>query len=154
MQTFLPIASFRKSARCLDNKRLGKQRVECKQILLCLGIPIGNHEPNNSNWRHHPAVLMWAGHEVALLVYAIVVCREWRRRGFRDNLETEFFAAYDKLRPTITHNAYPPWFRLRLLHASHRSNLLRKDFQHYRQFGWQEPVDLPYFWPTQERKSP
>ncbi|MFN7881952.1 MAG: pyrimidine dimer DNA glycosylase/endonuclease V, partial [bacterium] len=33
MQTFLPSPSFAESARILDNKRLGKQRVECKQIL-------------------------------------------------------------------------------------------------------------------------
>lgn len=33
MQTFLPYSSFEESAKCLDNKRLGKQRVEAKQIL-------------------------------------------------------------------------------------------------------------------------
>lgn len=33
MQTFLPYPEFIKSAQCLDNKRLGKQRVEAKQIL-------------------------------------------------------------------------------------------------------------------------
>jgi uncharacterized protein (DUF2132 family) len=32
MQTFMPYPSFRKSLDCLDNKRLGKQRVEAKQI--------------------------------------------------------------------------------------------------------------------------
>jgi len=33
MQTFLPSPSFKKSAQILDNKRLGKQRLEAKQIL-------------------------------------------------------------------------------------------------------------------------
>ena len=33
MQTFLPYADLRDSVVCLDNKRLGKQRVECLQIL-------------------------------------------------------------------------------------------------------------------------
>ena len=33
MQTFLPYKSFVKSLNCLDNKRLGKQRVEAMQIL-------------------------------------------------------------------------------------------------------------------------
>lgn len=152
MQTFLPLPSFRRSARCLDQKRLGKQRVECKQILLCLGVPIGAHEPNNSKWQNHPAVLMWAGHEVALLVYGIVVCREWIARGFNDSLAREFVTAYEHLRPTIAANRYPAWFRLKQFHASHRSNLLRKDFKHYSQFGWEEPVDLPYFWPTHNEK--
>lgn len=33
MNTFLPYPSFDESAKCLDYKRLGKQRVEAKQIL-------------------------------------------------------------------------------------------------------------------------
>ena len=33
MQTFLPYPDFKKSASCLDYKRLGKQRVEGLQIL-------------------------------------------------------------------------------------------------------------------------
>lgn len=36
MQTFLPYPSGRKSAKVLDNRRLGKQRVECLQILALL----------------------------------------------------------------------------------------------------------------------
>ena len=33
MQTFLPTSDFRESARLLDYKRLGKQRVEGMQLL-------------------------------------------------------------------------------------------------------------------------
>ena len=33
MQTFLPYKSFERSVQVLDNKRLGKQRVEAFQIL-------------------------------------------------------------------------------------------------------------------------
>lgn len=33
MQTFLPFPDFARSAKVLDNKRLGKQRIEAKQIL-------------------------------------------------------------------------------------------------------------------------
>lgn len=36
MQTFLPYGSYTESARCLDNRRLNKQRSECKQILNAL----------------------------------------------------------------------------------------------------------------------
>jgi hypothetical protein len=42
----------------------------------------------------------------------------------------------------------PPWWGDERLHASHRSNLLRKDPAHYGRFGWAEPPDLPYFWPA------
>lgn len=153
MQTFLPLPSFRRSARCLDNKRLGKQRVECKQILLCLGVGIGEHEPGPTRWRNHPAIVMWAGHELALLVYAIVVCRAWTARGFQDRLTDEFVTAYTRLRPTIDANRYPPWFGVPAFHASHRSNLLRKDFRHYSRFRWREPTDLPYLWPVQSQQK-
>jgi hypothetical protein len=148
MQTFLPLPSFRRSARCLDNKRLGKQRVECKQLLLCLDVAIGEHEPARSGWRNHPATRMWAGYEPALLVYSIVMCREWVRRGFNDKLTSEFMAAYNRVRPTVRKNKYPPWFGDYAFHASHRGNLLRKDMRHYGQFGWRESPDLPYIWPT------
>ena len=33
MQTFLPYSNFYKSAKVLDQKRLGKQRVEVLQLL-------------------------------------------------------------------------------------------------------------------------
>lgn len=36
MQTFLPFSDFKKSAESLDYRRLGKQRVECLQILAAL----------------------------------------------------------------------------------------------------------------------
>ena len=148
MQTFLPLPNLKASATCLDNKRLGKQRVECKQILLCLGIPIGDHRPNESRWRNHPAVQMWAGNEIALIVYSAVVCRVWRQRGFRDTLYDQFIAAYRLERGDAEFVPYPRWFGKKKFHASHRSNLLRKDSVHYGKFGWSEPDDLPYYWPA------
>lgn len=150
MQTFLPLPSFRRSAAVLDNKRLGKQRVECKQILLCLGVPVGAHAPGRKGWRNHPAVRLWVGHETQLAVYSAAVCAEWHRRGFKDTLLPQFMDVYNRLRPTILKNEYPPWFNCNEFHASHRSNLLRKDHAHYSQFGWTEPDDLPYFWPVVE----
>lgn len=42
----------------------------------------------------------------------------------------------------------PPWFGLEEFHASHRSNLLRKDFAFYSRYGWIEEDSLPYYWPT------
>jgi len=40
MQTFLPYADFKESAQCLDYRRLGKQRVEAKQIHRMEGIEL------------------------------------------------------------------------------------------------------------------
>ena len=44
----------------------------------------------------------------------------------------------------------PPWLGNEALHASHRSNLLRKDPGFYGRYGWTEPADLPYVWPVRQ----
>lgn len=150
MQTFLPYPSYTQSARHLDNKRLGKQRVECKQLLLALGRPIGFHSPGRTGWQNHPATRMWRGYEDALLLYSFVMCAEWRRRGFKDNLAPEFTLAFARQAVTAAtaQIARPPWAGNSDLYASHRSNLLRKDMLFYCKFGWTEPADLPYVWPV------
>lgn len=159
MQTFLPYPNIWASARCLDNKRLGKQRVECKQILIALGVDVGEHRGNRqSRWRNHPAVCMWRGHELALAEYAEIMCIAWRQRGFKDTLQEQFAEVIRMLGSLSAEQwrRYPehPWFTepnwlgYERLHASHRSNLLRKNRTHYGQFGWQESADLPYWWPV------
>lgn len=151
MQTFLPYPSYAKSARVLDNKRLGKQRVECKQILRALGVLIGGLRGSGRGWVHHPAVVMWRGYEHSLCNYAIAMCKEWRRRGFADSLLDEFVAAQRAIRGGWRlFRPRPAFVGNRAFHASHRSNLLRKDPNYYGQFGWVEPADLPYFWPGKD----
>ena len=157
MQTFLPLKSFRESARVLDDRRLGKQRVEAKQILIALGVDVGDHRGNpQSRWRHHPAVRMWRGFERALTLYASNVCEEWRRRGFRDSLLEQFHEASRSVLLAYCHEApssafaLPNWLGDAAVHQSHRSNLLRKNPEHYGQYGWAEPHDLPYHWPVPE----
>lgn len=143
MQTFLPLPSPAESAAVLDNRRLGKQRVEAKQILIALGVDVGEHRGNpQSRWRNHPAVRMWRGFERSLAHYAIAVCEEWRRRGFRDSLLDQFERAS---RGAV--GGTPPWLGVESVHESHRSNLLRKSPEFYGQYGWAEPHDLPYVWP-------
>lgn len=148
MQTFMPLPSFVESAAVLDNRRLGKQRVECKQILRALGIQIG--EPASrplTGWVNHPATRMWREYESALVTYAICVCNEWRRRGFEDSLLEQFERA-QRRGVWFRRTPMPPFLHREDFHASHRSNLLRKDPVHYGQFGWREPSDLPYVWPV------
>jgi hypothetical protein len=150
MQTFLPHPCFVESARCLDYRRLGKQRVECKQLLHALGVPVGGPlRDKPSSWRSHPATRMWQGHEYYLAVYAIEVCNEWRRRGYKDTLLPQFEdAAWSILQADDSEHEKPAWLGDNDFHASHRSNLLRKLPEHYGQFGWSEPNDLPYVWPA------
>lgn len=137
MQTFLPLSSYSDSARVLDYRRLGKQRVECKQIYNAL--------TNGGGWENHPAVRMWRGYENSLLGYMAHICMEWRMRGYNDTLEEW---ALQRLTPCsiIEH---PPWIGDKDFHDSHKSNLLRKDPDYYSQFKWDVPMDLPYVWPLQ-----
>jgi hypothetical protein len=151
MQTFLPCPSFNESARCLDYRRLGKQRVECKQILLALGVPVGEHQPKPTAWANHPAARMWRGHEFTLVEYAIEVCHEWIRRGYNDTLLPQFKECWWQIAWSSDRlMASPNWIGYDAFHASHRSNLLRKDRQHYGRFGWKEPADLEYVWPVEK----
>jgi hypothetical protein len=135
MQTFLPYPDFTKSARCLDRQRLGKQRVEVLQLLRALLVP-------GSGWANHPAAKMWRGREGCLAAYGVAICQEWKRRGYKDTCEFKIITLAD---PSM---CMPLWLGDPAFHASHRSNLLRKDADHYGQFGWTEPSDLPYVWPV------
>lgn len=129
MQTFLPYPDFAASARALDRARLGKQRVEARQLITAL--------TTGSGWSNHPAARMWRGHEGALAEYGDAMIEEWIQRGYRNTM------------PLLTESGPKPhWFGDPAFHAAHRSNLLRKDPTHYAQFGWAEPPDLPYVWPV------
>lgn len=132
MQTFLPFPDFLLSVRVLDNRRLGKQRVEAYTILRTL-------EGKTLGWAAHPAVKMWKGYEQALALYMNLCIEEWVCRGFRNTMKKK-----EVQEPII----YPPWFGDPAFHASHRSNLLRKDPDFYGQYGWKETPDLPYVWPS------
>ena len=79
MQNFLPHPDFDRSARAMDDRRLGKQRSEALTILRVLSGKV-------RGWRHHPAVLMWRGHERALRLYMNAVIKEWERRGFQNRM--------------------------------------------------------------------
>lgn len=149
MQTFLPYPDIRRSLACLDNRRLGKQRVETGQLLRSLGVPLpkidGTIPRNRRGWLNHPARLMWVGYERALCMYYNVSLDEWEHRGFRNSMP-RWYDHYS--RETRISFPFPSWYGDERLHASHRSNLLRKDPVYYGQFGWTEGPDLPYYWPT------
>jgi hypothetical protein len=155
VQTFLPYPDFTASAIALDQKRLGKQRVETIQVLRGLTVP-------GYGWRHHPAVKMWAGYEEALVRYGLDMCTVWCATGRADTcattLSTDLVTAGG---PALirTQEALaaagdvPPWLGDEALHLSHRSSLLRKDPAVYRPLFGDIPDDLPYVWPPSDRAA-
>ena len=149
MQTFLPYPDFERSARVLDARRLGKQRVECLQVLRGLTVP-------TYGWRHHPAVHMWRGHLEALGRYTLVVCGVWVEPGRADSVAATFTdelaaAGVDEVRTQdelTAAGALPSWLGDPGLHRSHQSALLRKDPVLYGPPFPGVPDDLPYVWPV------
>lgn len=138
MQTFLPYADFSLTAYALDYKRLGKQRVEVKQIFGALGKTSGG-------WVNHPAVKMWRGYETALAFYGVTICTEWIARGYNDSLLPEFV---QRVNGSTAPWSMPPWLGDDAFHLSHQSNLVRKLPQHYGDLFPDVPDDLPYVWPV------
>ncbi|MBP2703374.1 MSMEG_6728 family protein [Microbispora sp. RL4-1S] len=153
MQTFLPYPDFAATARVLDPRRLGKQRVEVIQVLRSLTVP-------GYGWRHHPVARMWAGYEEALVRYGLEVCSVWSAAGRADTcaatLTRELRALLGTAVPRTQEELaaagdLPPWLGDPALHLSHRSALLRKDPEFYRPLFPGEPDDLPYVWPRSDR---
>ncbi|RKS70986.1 hypothetical protein BZB76_5466 [Actinomadura pelletieri DSM 43383] len=154
MQTFLPHADFAATAGVLDQRRLGKQRVEAIQVLRGLTVP-------GYGWRNHPAVRMWTGYEEALVRYGLEICRSWCALGHRDTCAATLTAALAEVagieRPRdqerlAAAGELPPWLGDHALHLSHRSALVRKDPGFYGPIFPGVPADLPYVWPRSDRE--
>lgn len=151
------------TASQLDSPRLGKQRVEAKQIF-------------QGSFPHHPATKMWKGHEQALALYGHVMCSEWIKRGCMDTLRPYFENLYhehmDQVIEWVAQDPdgsdaipvinWPWWFGEPHMVASHRDKLLRKQPDHYRQYcggsaDWPgtQTVNrvLPYIWPDVEEEG-
>lgn len=129
MQVFIPFPVFQTSISCLDNRRLGKQRVECLQILRAIETP-------GYGYANHPVNNMWRNHTDALKYYCNLCIDEWIGRNFNNNM------VYYEVPNVIE----IPVFRDEV-YLSHRSNLLRKSPTHYAKLF--EPDlrnDLPYIW--------
>lgn len=134
-------------ARSLDPKRLGKQRVEAKQIL-------------QGSFPHHPATKMWAGHHPALAAYGWAMCSEWIANGWKDSLQGWF---RDQFGPGFKSVTWPWWFGHDAMVATHRSKLIRKLPQFYenhmangpyavefRYYQYAQDYRLPYIWPSMD----
>ncbi|SDR69191.1 hypothetical protein SAMN04488543_0063 [Friedmanniella luteola] len=149
MQTFVPFVDFVESARALDTKRLGKQRVEVIQIVRALTVP-------GYAWKSHPAVLMWQGYEEALGRYGLAMCEVWLERGFGDTCAATIAADLATFGvPHIRSEAelreaglLPPWLFDDAVRESHRSALVRKEPAFYRASFPDVRPDLEYVWPV------
>lgn len=90
MQVFRPYIDWKRSAAVLDDRRLGKQRVECKQVLNVILRRLGLIRDGKKGWINHPIVLMYFNRGkpfVRDLKGFFGACvEEWRRRGFSNSI--------------------------------------------------------------------
>lgn len=142
MQTFLPYKDAVKSAQALDDKRLGKQRVEAIQIARCLLHVV------ESRWKNHPAVKMWHGYEPFLIKrYLRAILDEWLHRGHSsEKCEEHYRQLFDIVKD---HPATKPWWLGEQLCITHRSRLIQKKPDHYSKIFVDTPDNLEYWWPVQ-----
>jgi len=137
MQIFLPYPDFRESLRVLDNKRLGKQRVETYQIISAITRRPKLDGTPYKGWLNHPCTIMWKDYVEALKVYMNISIEEWIGRGFKNTMEIE----------TIPKSfTYPPFIGNDRFHSSHIANLLKKEPEFYNKYGWIENPSDPYVW--------
>ena len=140
MNTFVPYADVIKSAKVLDNSRLNKQVLETVQILRVID---GEYKTNA--WKNHPAVVQWHDHEYKLAYYGLMMEQEANKRGIKANQKEELKSKMIGYAKEGRNVDYPTWWGFEPLHASHRSNLMRKDKKYYSQF-FDDEAGKPYIW--------
>lgn len=135
MQTFMPYPNFTDTFKCLDYRRLGKQRVEARQIWNII-----TDNTIKTGWTNHPAVNMWRGYDNALALYHNLCIIEWINRGYNNNMP---FLSVNK-----KNMIFPKWVGNKNFHSAHRQTLLYKNYEYYSQFEWEETPKYEYYWPT------
>ena len=139
MQTFLPYSDFVQTFECLDYKRLGKQRLEARQIWSFISGEFEKKNGRRSRWECHPAVKMWIGYEKALARYYNHCLKEWIKRGYNNTMQPI---------PSRGKVKMPEWMGRNSFHSAHRQTLLFKLPSWYSQFGWSEKPKYEYEWPV------
>lgn len=132
MQTFLPEKSYDRCAEVLDDKRLVKQLLECRQIMTALA-------GESRGWVNHPATKMWRGYEYELLKYAESIKNELMARNFK--WENNWRQIQDTFRRKFNGiGAYKPYWQTntdyhKKIMRTHRANLFLKNSEHYPEYS-------------------
>jgi hypothetical protein len=172
MQLFLVSENFAESARLLDYRRLGKERIEAFQVWQILKEleelnperldrraswevrkewlekAIRQKVDPTPRWKgnaRHPIVLMWTGYRNAVAHYYNCHLKEWEARGYK-NIKMKPITDYEEVEP-------PDWIEDVRLLETHRAALLqkeltRKEKPHYQllELFTKAPEFIDYIW--------
>jgi hypothetical protein len=124
------------TARILDDKRLGKQRVEAFQIIQAL-------EGKTKGWKNHPAAKSWKGYETALKLYYNIMVKEWVRRGKENNMKLYKLPHKDEIK-------FPYWTTCQKVLDSHKARLIQKEPTYYldKLETSKKSLKYGYIWPA------
>lgn len=151
MQTFLPLLFiwdenksllenlrdyFIETAKVIDNKRTGKQRVEAKQLLNIL-----LDRNTSSAWKNHPVLKMWIPWSEALKLYYNCFVNEWISRGFRNNM---LYEAINE--EALEFQSIPLFITNKHFVNRMKANLLSKDENFYNKYKWNVQAKTGYYW--------
>lgn len=136
MQIFMPYADPFKTAKCLDNRRLGKQRIEALQIIQVnikkqvWAIP--------RSIKNHPVTKMWKGYESYLFFYVECMMLEWElERDFNNDACGKVFdnlaLSLDFRKAYRMDHGLPKKINVDFI-KSHRALLYKKDPDYYSEF--------------------
>lgn len=150
MQTWLPVhvpddqlASYRESARVLDDRRLRAQANEAKVILrVASGFTLDDNYLRipwtGRGWANVALTRAWRPYTYQLALYGWYIAQEIDERWGNGRNARLWFA---KMSAELTDGDAPPW--LPVVAPRCRAQLLAKDPGWYGQFGWtEEPVTM------------
>jgi hypothetical protein len=134
MQIFCPYANPIKIARCLDNKRLNKQILECIQILSAnTGIDVGWKIPKYVY--NHPNTLLWKNGSRYLIKYCHILIFEFTKRRYKIHKCLDIIYKFIQL---TVHLDYSRFDNLKHLTPDfckkHQQLLLEKDYEYYSKY--------------------
>ena len=128
MQVFMPYPDYNATAQCLDDRRLFKQSLECKQIMSAiLGLSTG--------WKNHCITRLWGKFHESLNEYWWEINMELANRG------KKFIPCFSEYKTVEK----PFFIGQEYYHSAYRSHLLNKDEKFYRGHGWTEEAVSGYW---------
>lgn len=119
VNTFILTNSPKNCVKLLDYRRLGKQRVEAKQIIDAI------ENPKSNGWSNHPVTKMWKNDVLGLKYYFNCCVDEWIDRGYKNTM-IKYIIEFDDEKDIL------PWFYYnKQIQESFKASLLRKNPEYY-----------------------
>lgn len=163
VNTFIIVPDIEQTAKMLDKQRLGKQRLEAKQLIDILER-YDQTGTCDGGWSSHPALRSWKGYTNSLKAYFNIIVNEWISRGCQNTMKLypidtkryrvvkcNFDGKTAHFQGPFDEYCYPFWVSFPPLYMSHQAALCRKNPEYYSSFLREELKPFltnGYLWPS------